>query len=209
MNSFFVEKMKAVMKAYFSLNNLGFYPGGVSAFIQAKIYKCMCLSLLLYGIEIFIISKTTLKQLDLIQNGILRYMTGLSKHCHISPVRKNLKLFNIIDLNLYMKLTFIKNIKNSSICNKIFLFKLNSNASYKPRSKCFIKEYLEICKYLEKDPVAVYESTMSILAEFKEHTFGANEEDLTESEIRTCLVRGNLDARIAMNSILYAGNNSL
>lgn len=106
-----------------------------------------------------------------------------------------------------MKLTFIKNIKNNTICNKIFLHKLNAEKHFRPRSKCFIKEYLEICNYLEKDPFAVYESTKNILEEFKEHVFRVDEGDRIVGDVRTCLERGNLDSRITMNSILYAGNN--
>lgn len=56
MNKFFKDKMRAVTKAYFSL---GFYPGGVCAFTQAKIYISLCLSLILYGLEVFSLNKTT------------------------------------------------------------------------------------------------------------------------------------------------------
>jgi hypothetical protein len=78
MHIFFDEKMRAVSKAFFILNGLGFYPGGVNAFIQAKNYKCMCFSLLLYGLEIFSLNKTNIEHLELSQNDLIRYMTGLS-----------------------------------------------------------------------------------------------------------------------------------
>jgi hypothetical protein len=79
MKDVYNEKMKSVSKSYFSMNVLAFYAGGVNAYLQARIYKSMCLSLLLYGLEVFKINKTTIKELNLIQNGIIRYMTGLSK----------------------------------------------------------------------------------------------------------------------------------
>jgi hypothetical protein len=86
-------------------------------------------------------------------------MTGLSKYSHISKVRKVLKLLTIEDLNIYMKLSFVKNIKNSNICNNIFLYKLNNIKDYKPRSNCFIKEFKEICSFLNLEPLFVYENT--------------------------------------------------
>jgi hypothetical protein len=75
-------------------------------------------------------------------------------------------LFTISDLNIYMKLTFVKNIKKNLICNPIFLEKLNSNKKYKPRSNCFIKEFKDICQQLQYDPMYVYENTIAILAIF-------------------------------------------
>ena len=54
-------------------------------------------------------------------------MTGISKHCHISEVLEILKIFKIEDLNVYMKLIFVKNLKNSEICNDIFNFLLTTN----------------------------------------------------------------------------------
>jgi hypothetical protein len=95
MKNIFNEKMKSVSISFFSLNPLAFFAGGVNAYLQARVYKSMCLSLLLYGLEVFKVSTTTLRELNTTQNGLIRYMTGLSKYFHISKVRKLLKIFTI------------------------------------------------------------------------------------------------------------------
>jgi hypothetical protein len=45
---------------------------------------------------------------------------ALSKHSHISNTRKTLKILSINELFIYMKLVFIKNLKNNIICERIF-----------------------------------------------------------------------------------------
>jgi hypothetical protein len=50
MNNFFNSKMKSVCKSYFSLNSFAFFAGGVNACLQARVFKSMCLSLLIYGL---------------------------------------------------------------------------------------------------------------------------------------------------------------
>jgi hypothetical protein len=68
------------------------------------------------------------------QNSIIRYMTGLSKKSHISNTRKVLRILSINELNDYMKLIFVKNLKNSKICSEIF------------NQQQLQKEYKEFCK---------------------------------------------------------------
>ena len=65
--------------------------------------------------------------MNVMQNDIIRYITGLSRNSHISKTTKILKLFNIQDLYYYMKLIFIKNLKNNNICVKIFKYIIQSN----------------------------------------------------------------------------------
>jgi hypothetical protein len=95
---------------------------GVNPFFQAQIYKYFCISRLLYGFEIMLVNKKTLKFLNIQQNNIVRYMTGLNKNSHISNALKILKLFKIEELYLYMKLIYIKNFKNNIIIKNIFDF---------------------------------------------------------------------------------------
>jgi glutaredoxin-related protein len=59
------------------------------------------------------------------QNSIIIYMTGLSRKSHVSNTRKILKIMSINDLYKYMKLNFVKNLKNTNICNEIFKHLLN------------------------------------------------------------------------------------
>ena len=67
------------------------------------------------------LNKKTLNTLNIAQNDIVRYITGLSRNSHISNTLKILKLFHIHDLYYYMKLIFIKNLKSNFVCNYIFI----------------------------------------------------------------------------------------
>ena len=78
MDNFFIEKFKSVKRSFFSLNSFGFKPGGVNPYLQANVYKPFCISRLLYGLEIMNISKKTLGIMNVMQNDIIRYITGLS-----------------------------------------------------------------------------------------------------------------------------------
>ena len=140
MSGFFIEKFKSVSSSFFSLNSFGFKPGGVNPFLQAFIYKTFCVSRILYGMEIMNINKKTLNMLNISQNNIIRYMTGLSRN--ITTTTKILNLFNIHDLYLYMKLIFIKNLKNNIICLKIFNYLLD--ADYKNNTNSFIRDFRSI-----------------------------------------------------------------
>ena len=87
MSKFFIDKFSSVRNSFFSLNAFGFKPGGgVSPFLQAYIYESFCISRILYGLEIVHINKKKINIINLSQNSIVRYMTGLSKNSHISNV---------------------------------------------------------------------------------------------------------------------------
>ena len=122
-----------------SLNSFGFKQGGVNPFLQISIYKSFCISRILFGFEIMNINKKTLKWLNIGQNDIVRYITGLSRNSHISNTLKILKLFDIYDLYFYMKLIFVKNLKSSFLCDYIFKYLLIAN--YKKNTLSFIKEF--------------------------------------------------------------------
>ena len=112
-SEFFLQKSQSVSNSFFTLNSFGFRPGGVNPHLQSLVYKSFCLSRLLYGLEILTINKNTLNKMNVNQNNIIRYMTGLSKSSHVSNTRKILRILSIHELNDYMKLIFIKNLKNS------------------------------------------------------------------------------------------------
>ena len=76
MSLFFTKKIESVRRSFFSLKSFGFKAGGVSPFLQSSIYKSFCPSKLFFGLEIMFINKKTIKSLNLIQNSIVRYMTG-------------------------------------------------------------------------------------------------------------------------------------
>ena len=205
MSDFFLNKFSSVKNSYFSLNSYGFKPGGVNPFLQSYVYKTFCISRLLYGFEIMFVNKKTLKYLNIQQNNIVRYMTGLSKNSHISGVLKILKLFNIEELYYYMKLIFIKNLKNNIICKKIFdrirVAKYNSKDS----TKSFIKDFRKVCEMLEFDEDYVIDNIVAVIVSFKQR---CREYDLDlEHELIKTSLENNHDYIMIMqlNLVTYAG----
>jgi hypothetical protein len=97
------------------------------------------------------VNKKTLNILNLNQISIVRYMTGLSKNSHISGTLKILKIFTIHELYSYMKLIFVKNLKNNYICSTIFDYLLVSAYKSKLNTKSFIKDFKYICNKIKKD----------------------------------------------------------
>jgi hypothetical protein len=205
MASFFIKKFQNVSKSFYSLNSFGFKCGGVDPFLQAFIYKSFCLSRILYGLEIMTLNKKTLQTLNISQNNIIRYFTGLSRNSHITTLTKILKLFNIRDLYYYMKLVFIKNLKNNTICSRIFDYLLISN--YKSNTMSFIKDFDTICDSLDLDEDYIIKNINQVLLKFKQNTRDICEYDSCEAEIiKTCL-QNNLDFNFVSQLKLatYAG----
>ena len=133
-SNFFLNKFQSVSNSFFTLTAFGFQQGGINPHLQSFVYKSFCLSRLLYGFEILTVNKSTINKMNVNQNSIIRYMTGLSKKSHISNTRKVLRILSINELNDYMKLIFVKNLKNSKICSEIF------------NQQQLQKEYKEFCK---------------------------------------------------------------
>jgi hypothetical protein len=183
-SNFFIDKFKAVSNSFFSLNSFGFKPGGINPFLQAFIYKSFCISRLLYGFEILSVNKKTLLKMNVSQNNIIRYITGLSKNSHVSNTRKILKILSINELYSYMKLIFVKNLINNNLCKKIFNYLLLSK--YKNNTKSFIKEFMDVCKLMNLNQKYVIENINTISNDFKNTC--VEFENNTETElIITCL----------------------
>ena len=203
MSQFFVEKFQKVKNSFYSLNAFGFKSNGVSPFLQSFIYKSFCISRILYGFEIMNINKKTLTTLNIEQNDLIRYMTGLSRHSHISSTLKILKLFNIFELYTYMKLIFVKNLKSNHICKTIFNHLLL--CKHKSTSLSFMKEFKIICINLKLVPDFVINNISNILLNFKKKTLEIN--DSIDNEIITVCLQNNTDPtmRYQLNLVTYAG----
>ena len=203
MSSFFIKKFQNVKNSFFSLNSFGFKQGGVNPFLQIFIYKSFCISRILYGLEIMNLNKKTLKTINIGQNDIVRYITGLSRNSHISNTLKILKLFNINDLYYYMKLIFVKNLKSNFICNSIFNYLLISD--FKTNTLSFIKEFKILCDNLNESMFYVVDNINSMLTKFKENYRNYEKNDENEL-ILICLQNSNeLIMRQQLNFLTYAG----
>ena len=202
-SNFFIDKFSSGSNSFYSLNSFGFKPGGVSPFLQSFIYKSFCISRLLYGFEILPVNKKTRNSMNLSQNNLIRYMTGLSKNSHISNTRKILRILSIDELYRYMKLIFVKNLRNSNICVNMFNQLLNSN--YKKNTKSFIKTFRDICSEMNLDVNYVVEKIQEIINDYKDNCLII--EDNTETELITLCLNNNHDFSMInqLSLVTYAG----
>jgi hypothetical protein len=201
--SFFIKNFQNVKNSFFSLNSFGFKQGGVNPFLQIFVYKSFCISRILYGLEIMNLNKKTLTTLNIAQNEIVRYITGLSRNSHISNTLKILKLFNIHDLYYNMKLIFIKNLKSNFVCNYIFNCLLTSN--YKNNTLSIIKDFKFLCGKLNKPMNDVADNINAQITEYKEEY--RNYEKNAENELILICLQNSEDLlmRQQLNFITYAG----
>ena len=192
-SSFFREKFEKVRKSFFSLNFLGFRPGGINPFTQVRIYKSFCLSKFLYGLEIFNLTKSSANKINIAQNSIIRYMLGLPKRSHMSDVLSILQIFPISYLNTYMKLIFLKNIKNSELCMNLFEnLKLNR---YSKSSPSIFKEWHSIAyRYFGTSLTEIYGKIKEITKQFKTD-YKVNEMN-TQLELIACCIRQSYDYKM-------------
>ena len=133
-----IEKFSNVQKAIYSLSFLGLRPNSISPHLQSFIYKTYCLSQFTYGLETTVLNKETRDYLNISQNNILRQVLGVHKYCHMSRILKCLKVFNIEDLYIYSKLSFLNSIQQNIITS--FIFNELCSSKRNRLSKSFIQD---------------------------------------------------------------------
>jgi hypothetical protein len=152
------------------------------------------------------LNKKTINTLNLNQNTIVRYMTGLSKHSHVSIVLKALKLFSFQELYHYMKFIFVKNLKNNNICSKIFEYLQTSSYRNRPDTKSFIKDFKNACLFINQKESYVIENIASIINSFKKNCREIEMNDENEL-ILNCLQNNQEHIMInQLNFLTYAGS---
>ena len=129
------------------------------------------------------LNKKTLKTINIGQNDIVRYITGLSRKSHISNTLKIFKLFNINDPYYYMKLIFVKNLKSNFICNYIFNTLLISN--YRPKTLSFIREFKIACHKMNESEISVVYYIGNIILRYKSD-YRSYENNIENEIILTC-----------------------
>ena len=139
-----IDKFSNVQKAIYSLSFLGLRPNSISPHLQSFIYKTYCLSQFTYGIETTVLNKETRDYLNISQNNILRQILGIHKYCHMSKILKCLKVFDLENLYVYSKLSFLKSIKQNVITS--FIFSELCSSKRNRLSKSFVQDI----KVLEK-----------------------------------------------------------
>ena len=106
-NNHLKEKFKKVERSFYSLNGLGCKPNGLNLFTIADIYKTFCRSIMLYGFEIFNYSNSTVNELNIRQNILIKHSIGLSKFVRTTPLFTALRIKSIMHLIYQHKLYFV------------------------------------------------------------------------------------------------------
>jgi hypothetical protein len=147
------------------------------------------------------INNKTLKSINIAQNDIIRYMTGLSRNSHISNTLKILTIFKIYELYTYMKLIFVKNLRSNKICSSIFNYLLSSN--YKKTTLSFIRDFNTICSKLNLDSSFVINNIVSIICTYKKDTLAY--EDSIDNDLITVCQQNNTDPimRFQLNQVTH------
>ena len=94
-------------------------------------------------------------------------MARLSKHSYIKIVLKALKLFSFQELYFYMKLIFVKNVRNNNICSKIFKHLLKVSYRNRPDRKNFIKDFKIACLFVNQDEQFVINNITVVINNLK------------------------------------------
>ena len=118
-NLSFNNKFHSVRSSFYALSSYGLNPYGINPFLQSFIYKTFCISKCLYGIELMSLNKSTINKINVNQNILIKSMLGKSKYCHTSDLLKVLRVFDINNLIIFMKLSFIKNLNYNKLSYKI------------------------------------------------------------------------------------------
>ena len=145
------------------------------------------MSKFLYGLEIMTRNKETLARINVFQNSIVRCIVGLYKRTHISPVLKVLKLFNINELYLFFKMTFIKNLKKNFICKYIFDYLSKNMNLYCMNTQSFVRDMRALIQNFNCDINYLYIHIIDFIKDFKRESREVDEEDTTIMLVRDFL----------------------
>ena len=136
------ERASVCRSAFFALNSIGSRFGCLHPLTSLKLYKTLCLPILLYGSEIWNYTKTELLFLERFNRRILRTIQGLPLRCHSSLLTKLLGTSSIDDLITQRSLSFVTataNLPLDSLPRQVLVARASS-----PTAKGVTKRYHEL-----------------------------------------------------------------
>ena len=101
------ERCSSGRSAYFSLNAVGARFGCLHPITVLRLYKIYCLPILLYGAEIWHITKTELMMVERVHRKILRTILGMPVRCNSMSLLQALGVLNIKALIQQKQLNFL------------------------------------------------------------------------------------------------------
>jgi hypothetical protein len=107
-----LERCTSARSSFFALNSIGSRFGCLHPLTSYRLYQTLCIPILLYGAEIWTLSKVELNMLERVHRKILRTIQGLPTRCHSSSLTSMLGSTSIESFISQRKLNSI----NSIIC---------------------------------------------------------------------------------------------
>jgi hypothetical protein len=198
-SKFILDKFSSVSKAFFSLNSCGLRPYGVNPYLQSFMYKTFCLSKMLYGLEFMNINDSTLNNLNLLQNSLIKYMLGVKKYSHVSDVYRVLGILKMEDLYIFCKLSFLKNLKKNPACLHIFNNLIENERMISKNSKSFINDIKKITILFNTNYYDLRDNIEKFIENFLNNLKYVDMDNLKEFTIKSCLDNYNSSG---MNEVL-------
>ena len=106
------KRATAGRSTFYALNTVGSRFGWLHPLTSLKLYQALCLPLLLYGSELWALTKTELLSLERVHRKILRTIQGLPIRCHSASLTTLLDLQDIQTLVQQRQLSFIVSVVN-------------------------------------------------------------------------------------------------
>ena len=89
------EKCTTARSSFFALNSIDSRFGCLHPLTSYRLYQTLCIPILLYGTEIWTLSKAELNMLERVHQNILRTIQGLPTRCHSTSLNHMLGSNNI------------------------------------------------------------------------------------------------------------------
>ena len=140
------ERATACRSAFFALNSVGSRFGSLHPLTSLKLYEALCHPILLYGSEIWTLTKSELLFLERVQRRVLRTIQGLPVRCPSTCLTKLLGVISIEDSIIQRSLGFIvatANLPVDSLARQVLVARANS-----PGATGVVKRYGEILEQL-------------------------------------------------------------
>ncbi|CAF0937385.1 unnamed protein product [Brachionus calyciflorus] len=94
-------------------------------------------------------------------------MVKISRHNHISSIRKVLKILNVDQPYIHSKLSFQRNIRFNNTCFKLMEY-LQNDLNNRPRSsKSIVKDFVLCEKYFNTDFESIYKNIITYINKLK------------------------------------------
>ena len=200
-----IDQFNSVIRSYFSLHAIGTKATGFKPFTKSHIYNSFCLPKMTYGLGLRTISTKTINWIERAQNNLIRSTLGISKFCHTSQIKEELRIWNFRHIHLKFKLITLKLAKRHPITNEILLVQLKDNTPTQYSFLGDLKSTLE--KYapssFDNSSEFVF-SNVNVLLKTLKNSLEARSTSLLKTEVRNLLRNFTSTSRHELNRILMS-----